>query len=104
MSLRTPTAPLSRRLQSSSLERGDDEAGRRGRKVAAVRRERGRYVATTPRGRMVGEFTSRPEALAAVGRGPWSPVEPAAVWTALLLTVNAALLGSLAVVASALLN
>ncbi|MFB8146521.1 hypothetical protein ACFC1W_07230 [Microbacterium sp. NPDC056003] len=104
MTFPTLTAPASWRVQWRSLDRGDWEAGRGGRKVGAVRRERGVYVASTPRGRTVGEFETLPEALDAVGRTPLSSVDSAQVWTALLVTVNVAMVASLAAVASALLS
>ena len=102
MTFPTLTAPASWRVQWRSLERGDWEAGRGGRKVGSVRRERGVYVASTPRGRTVGEFDSLPEALEAVGRGPLASMEPTRVWTALLLSVNLAMVASLAAIATAL--
>ena len=104
MTFPTLTAPASWRVQWRNLERGDWEAGRGRRKVGSVRRERGVYVASTPRGRTVGEFDTLPEALDAVGRSPLASVDSARVWTALLVTVNVAMVASLAAVASALLN
>ncbi|MHC2999898.1 hypothetical protein OB08_12315 [Microbacterium sp. HJ5] len=62
------------------------------------------YIASTSRGRLVGEFGSRGEALDAVGRGPLTSLEPTRVWTALLVTVNVAMIGALSVLGSVLMR
>lgn len=99
-----PPAPALARTHWLSPERGDWEAGRGGRRVGSVHRERGLYVATTSRGRTVGEFDTLAEAQSALGRGLWDAIEPAQAWTALLATVNVAMIASIAVIATTILG
>ena len=98
-----PPAPPLARTRWWSPERGDWEAGRGSRRIGSVRRERGVYVATTSRGRAVGEFDTLTEAQSALGRGLWDAIEPAQAWTALLAAVNVAMIASIAVIATTIL-